>query len=60
MKTLPKHCHHDVPSEASDTGEILRQLLSKARAFTQTARIFRIAGRKWNATVVLRPWLTAR
>ncbi len=25
MKTLPNHCHHDVPSEVSDSGEILRQ-----------------------------------
>jgi hypothetical protein len=33
MKTLLNHCHHDVPSEASDCGEIMKQRASEACGF---------------------------
>jgi len=40
MKTLPKHCHHDVASEASDTGEILRQRAFESSGFHPNGQDF--------------------
>jgi hypothetical protein len=40
MKTLPNHCHHDVPSEASDCGEIMHQRAAEACGFDTTKDAF--------------------